>query len=214
MDERGGPEAALISTYSLDPSLVGKTIADIAGERGEPPEDVIFNLFKEHTLRLASGELEGGFGFVNFNQSPENVELFMRAPWVAVGSDGSVHDPESVLAKYITAPHPRYYGTFPRVLGRFVRERGVIPLREAVRKMTSLPARVLGLNDRGLIAPGMWADLVVFDPETVLDGNDFTPADATMRFPIGVDHLVVNGMVTMRDGEHTGAMGGKVLRRE
>jgi N-acyl-D-amino-acid deacylase len=213
MEERGGPGAALISTYPLDPSLVGKTIAEVAEERGEPAEEVIFDLFKEHTVKLASGELEGGFGFVNFNQSPENVDLFMKNPWVAVGSDGSVHAPDSVLSKHITAPHPRYYGTFPRVLGRFVRERGVISLHEAVRKMTSLPARVLGLHDRGLIAPGLWADLTVFDPETVLDGNDFTPAEATMRFPLGIDHLVVNGVVTVRDGEHTGAMAGKVLRR-
>jgi N-acyl-D-amino-acid deacylase len=204
MEERGGPEAALISTYSLDPSLVGKTIADVAEMRGERPEDTIFELFKAHTLKLAAGELKGGFGFVNFNQSPENVHLFMKAPWVAVGSDGSVHTPDSVLAKHSPAPHPRHYGTFPRVLGHFVREKGVLGLQEAVRKMTSLPARVLGLSDRGLIAPGMWADLVVFDPETVLDGNDFTPAEATMRFPIGIDHVVVNGTLTLRDGDHTG----------
>jgi N-acyl-D-amino-acid deacylase len=214
MEERGGPEAALISTYSLDPSLVGKTIADVAEMRGERPEDTIFELFKAHTLKLAAGELKGGFGFVNFNQSPENVHLFMKAPWVAVGSDGSVHTPDSVLAKHSPAPHPRHYGTFPRVLGHFVREKGVLGLQEAVRKMTSLPARVLGLSDRGLIAPGMWADLVVFDSEIVLDGNDFTPAEATMRFPIGIDHVVVNGTLTLRDGDHTGALAGRVLRRK
>jgi N-acyl-D-aspartate/D-glutamate deacylase len=123
------------------------------------------------------------------------------------------HSPEGVLAKHISAPHPRLYGTFPRVLGRFVRENGVLGLHEAVRKMTSLPARIVGLHDRGLIAPGMWADLVVFDPETVLDGNDFTPAEATMRFPVGIDHVVVNGVLTMKDGEHTGAMAGRVLKR-
>jgi len=141
------------------------------------------------------------------------VDLFMKAPWVAIGADGSVHKPDSVLSKHSPAPHPRYYGTFPRVLGRFARERGVISLQEAVRKMTSLPARVLGLTDRGLIAPGMWADLVVFDPETVLDGSDFVPAEATMRYPVGIEHLVVNGVLTLRDGEHTGALAGRVLRR-
>lgn len=213
MEERGGPEAALIASYSLDPSKVGKTIADVAEERGEDPETTIFELFKEHTLKLASGELKGGFGFVNFNQSPEVVDMFMKAPWVAIGSDGRAHSPEGPLAKHISAPHPRYYGTFPRVLGRFVREKGVLGLHEAVRKMTSLPARILSLHDRGLLAPGMWADIVVFDPETVLDGNDFTPAEATMRFPVGIDHLVVNGVVTMKDGEHTGAMAGRVLKR-
>ena len=213
MEDRSGPEAALISTHPLDDSLVGKTIADVAEMRGERPEDTIFELFKAHTLKLAAGELKGGFSFVNFNQSLENVELFMKAPWVAIGSDGSVHKPDSVLSKHSPAPHPRYYGTFPRVLGRFVRERGVISLQEAIRKMTSLPARVLGLTDRGLIALGMWADLVVFDPETVLDGSDFVPAEATMRYPAGIDHLVVNGVLTLRDGEHTGALAGRVLRR-
>ncbi len=213
MEDRGGPEAALISAYPLDPSLVGKTIADVAEMRGERPEDTIFELFKAHTLKLATGELRGSFSFVNFNQSPENVDLFMKAPWVAVGSDGSVHSPGGVLAKHSPAPHPRHYGTFPRVLGRFVRERGVIGLQEAVRKMTSLPARILSLTDRGLIAPRMWADLVVFDPETVQDGSDFVPAEATMRYPVGIDHVVVNGVVTLRDGEHTGALAGRVLRR-
>jgi len=213
MEERGGPGAALISRYSLDSSMVGKTIADVAEERGEDPEETIFDLFKAHTLKLASGELEGGFGFVNFNQTTENVHLFMGRPWVAVGSDGMVHAPDGVLAGHMTAPHPRFYGTFPRVLGKFVREEGVVGLHEAVRKMTSLPARVLSLHDRGLIAPGMAADVAVFNPETVLDGSDFTPAEATMRYPGGIDHLVVNGAVTLRDGEHTGAMAGKVLRR-
>jgi N-acyl-D-amino-acid deacylase len=213
MEDRGGPKAALISTYHLEDSLVGKTIADVAEMRGESPEDTIFELFREHTLKVASGELRGGFGFVNFNQSDENVDLFMARPWVAVGSDGMVHAPDGVLARHMTAPHPRFYGTFPRVLGLYAREKGVIGLHEAVRKMTGLPARVLGLHDRGLIAPGMWADIAVFDPETVRDGNDFTPAEATMRFPVGIDHLVVNGVVTVRDGEHTGAMAGRVLRR-
>jgi N-acyl-D-amino-acid deacylase len=213
MEERGGPEAALIARYPLDPSKVGKTIADVAKNRVEDPETTIFELFKEHSLKLASGELKGGFGFVNFNQSPENVNMFMKAPWVAIGSDGMAHAPEGPLAKHMPAPHPRLYGTFPRVLGRFVRENGVIGLHEAIRKMTSLPARILGLDDRGLIALGMWADLVVFDPETVIDGNDFVPAEATMRFPIGVDHLIINGVITMKESEHTGARAGKVLKR-
>jgi N-acyl-D-aspartate/D-glutamate deacylase len=213
MKDRGGPEAALISSYPLDFSMVGKTIADVSKEQDENPEDTIFNLFKAHTLKLAVGEIKGGFSFVNFNQSIENVHLFMKAPWVAVGSDGMAHHPDGILSKHITAPHPRLYGTFPRVLGHFSRDEGVINLQEAVRKMTSLPASVLGLHDRGLLLPGMWADITVFDPETVLDGNDFTPAEATMRFPIGVEHLVVNGIVTMLDGDHTGTRAGKVLRK-
>ena len=87
-------------------------------------------------------------------------------------------------------------------------------MEEAVRKMTSLTARILGLHDRGLVSPGMWADIAVFDPETVIDRSDFTPPEATMRYPEGVEHLVVNGVVTLRDGEHTGALAGRVLRKK
>jgi len=111
------------------------------------------------------------------------------------------------------APHPRFYGTFPRVLGRYTRERGVLHLGEAVRKMTSLPAQILGLRDRGLIAVGSRADITVFDPDTVIDRADFAPAEATMRYPEGIAHLVVNVVVTMRYGDHTGARAGVVLRR-
>ena len=213
MEDRGGPGAALISTYPSDPSLVGKTIAEVARIRGERPEETIFRLFKAHVEAVAAGRLKGGFGFVNFNQTEGNVERIMKCPWVAFGTDGRVHAPYGVLARHIPAPHPRFYGTFPRVLGRYVRERGVLGLEEAVRKMTSLPAQRLGIHDRGLLTPGMWADIAVFDPDTVIDRAEFVPPEATMRYPEGIDHLVVNGVVTLRDGEHTGAMAGRVLRR-
>jgi len=213
MEERGGPEAALISTYPADPSLVGKTIADVAQTRGEGPGDTVFKLFKAHVEGVVAGEVEGGFGFVNFNQTEENVEMIMARPWVAIGTDGRVHAPYGVLSKHIPAPHPRFYGTFPRILGLYVREKGVLRLEEAVRKMTSLPAQRLGLNDRGLLAQGMWADITVFDPETVIDRAEFVPPEATMRYPEGINHLVVNGVVTLREGEHTGALAGRVLRR-
>ncbi|MFQ6053786.1 MAG: amidohydrolase family protein, partial [Candidatus Bathyarchaeia archaeon] len=213
MEERGGPAAALISAYPVDPSMVGKTIAEVAEALGERPEETIFRLFKTHVEKVAAGEVKGGFSFVNFNQTEENVERIMARPWVAFGSDGRVHATYGVLPKHIPAPHPRFYGTFPRVLGRYTRERGVLRLEEAVRKMTSLPAQVLGLRDRGVLVPGMWADITVFDPETVIDRAEFVPPEATMRYPEGIDHLVVNGVVTLRDGEHTGAMAGRVLRR-
>jgi len=213
MDDRGGSEAALISTYPLDPSIVGKTIAEVAESRGKSGEDTVFDLFRAHVAKLASQELKGGFSFVNFNQTDENVDAIMARPWVAVGSDGEAHAPYGVLAKHITAPHPRFYGTFPRVLGVYAREKGVIVMEEAVRKMTSLPARILGLNDRGLVLPGMWADIAVFDPKTVIDRSDFVPPEATMRYPEGIEHLVVNGVVTLRRGEHTGALSGRVLKK-
>jgi len=212
MEERGGPEAVLISTYPSDLSLIGKTIADIAEISNEKPSEAVFRLFKAHVDGVVAGEVEGMFGFVNFNQAEENVEKIMRRPWVAVGTDGRVHAPYGILPKHFPAPHPRFYGTFPRVLGLYVREKGVLRLEDAVRKMSSLPAQRLGLHDRGLLAPGMWADIAVFDPETVVDRAEFVPPEATMRYPEGMDHLVVNGVVTLRDGEHTGALAGRVLR--
>jgi N-acyl-D-aspartate/D-glutamate deacylase len=118
-----------------------------------------------------------------------------------------------VLNKHITAPHPRFYGTFPRVLGRYSRENGVLRLEDAVRKMTSLPASILGLRERGLLLPGMCADITVFDPETVIDRSDYTPAEDTKLYPEGIEHLVVNGVVTLRNGEHTGARPGVILRK-
>jgi N-acyl-D-amino-acid deacylase len=213
MDERGGADAALISSYPADPKLVGKTIAEAAELRGEGPEEAIFNLFREYVERSISGEVEGGFSIVNFNQSEENVEAIMVRPWVAFGTDGSVHSPKGPLRRHQPSPHPRLYGTFPRILGRYVREKRLMTLEEAIRKMTSLPANRLGLHDRGLIIPGMWADILVFDPERVEDKADYTPPESAMRYPEGVEHLLVNGVPTIRGGEHTGAMAGRILRR-
>lgn len=213
MEERGGPDAVLISTYPLNPNLVGKTLREIADQRGEDPGETLFKLYKEHVEKLAEGEIKGGFSVINFNQFEENIERIMRRAWVALGTDGSIHRPDGALARHMPNPHPRLYGTFPRVLGRYVRERGVLTLEDAIRKMTSLPAQILGLRDRGLIAPGMWADIVVFDPDEIIDRADYTPPKAAMRHPEGVHHLLVNGVLTLRNGEHTGAMAGRVLRR-
>jgi len=212
MEDRGGPEAALISSYPLDESLVGMNIAEVAARRGVDPLDCAVDLLRDHVESVVEGRAKGGFSIVNFNQKEENVELIMRQPWVAVGTDGRVHSPEGILNRLIPAPHPRFYGTFPRVLGRYAREKGVLPLADAVRKMTSLPASTLGLSERGLLVPGMYADITVFDPETVIDRADYTPAEATKLYPEGIEHLVVNGAVTLRDGEHTGARAGLILR--
>jgi N-acyl-D-amino-acid deacylase len=212
MEDRGGPEAALISSYPVDDSLVGLTIAKVSEMRGKDPLDCALDLLREHTTAVLSGKAKGGFSIVNFNQSEKNVELIMKQPWVAFGTDGRVHKPEGVLNKHIPAPHPRFYGTFPRVLGRYVREKKILLLEDALRKMTSLPAQILGLRDRGIILPGNFADIVVFDPDTVIDRADYAPPEATKLFPTGILHLVVNGVPTLLDGEHTGAKAGKVLR--
>jgi N-acyl-D-amino-acid deacylase len=212
MEDRGGPEAALISSYPVDDSLVGLTIAKVSEMRGKDPLDCALDLLREHNTAVLSGKAKGGFSIVNFNQSEKNVEFIMKQPWVAFGTDGRVHKPEGVLNKHIPAPHPRFYGTFPRVLGRYVREKKILLLEDALRKMTSLPAQILGLRDRGIILPGNFADIVVFDSDTVIDRADYAPPEATKLFPTGILHLVVNGVPTLLDGEHTGAKAGKVLR--
>jgi N-acyl-D-amino-acid deacylase len=213
MEDRGGPENALISSYPLDKKLVGMNIAQVANKWNQDPLDASIKLLKDHLEAILSGRTKGSFSIVNFNQKEENIELIMRQPWVAVGTDGRVHSPTGVLKKELSAPHPRFYGTFPRVLGRYARERGVLQMSEAIRKMTSLPAQILRLKDRGLIAPGFYADITVFDPTTVIDRADFAPAEATTRYPDGIIHLIVNGVVTLRDGEHTGAKAGVILRK-
>lgn len=214
MEDRGGPEAALIGSYPLDESLVGMNIAGVAEKRGVDPLDCAIDLLRDHVESVVEGRTKGGFSIVNFNQTEENVEHIMRQPWVAVGTDGRVHSPEGVLNRHIPAPHPRFYGTFPRILGRYVREKGILRLSDAVRKMTSLPASILGLSDRGLLLPGMCADITVFKPETVIDRAEYTPAEATKLYPKGIEHLVVNGVVTLRDGEHTGARAGMIILRK
>ncbi len=214
MEDRGGPEAALISSYPLDDSLVGLNIAQVSEMRKQDPLDCGLSLLREHTEAVLSGKIKGGFSIVNFNQSEENIQKIMKQPWVAFGTDGRVHRPEGVLKKHIPAPHPRFYGTFPRVLGRYTREKGVLTLEDAVRKMTSLPAQILGLRDRGVLLPGNKADILVFDPETVIDRADFVPRESTMLFPEGIRHLIVNGVLTLHEGEHTGARAGKVLTKD
>jgi dihydroorotase/N-acyl-D-amino-acid deacylase len=169
----------------------GRTLADIGHAAGDPAE-ALFDLI----LRL-----RGQASIVVFQQSEENVEAAMRRPYVAIGSDG--------LHAGVRA-HPRLYGTFPRVLGRYVRERGTLGLAEAVRKMTSLPADVLGRADRGRLAEGCAADVTVFVPEVVADTGTFAEPD---RPPRGIRHVVVNGVPVVQDGSHTGARPGAILRR-
>lgn len=157
--------------------------------------------------------MEGRFSFVSFNMTEKNVDKMMLKPWVMTSSDGRIHAPYGPLVKRNPAVHPRFYGAFPRVLGHYVREKGLLTLEEAVKKMTSLPNQRLGIHDRGLIAEGMWADVTVFDPEKVKDRAEFTPPEKTILYPEGIPYVIVNGVVTIDEGEHTGALAGKVLRK-
>ncbi len=177
----------------------GMRVEDAATLAGKDPFDFVFDLLIEE---------RGSVGCVYFIMSEDDLALALRQPWVAIGSDGSAFATEGPLRAGV--PHPRSFGTFPRVLGRYVRERQVIPLEEAVRKMTSLPAEVLGLADRGMLVAGRWADVVIFDPDTVADRATF---EDPFQYPDGIDTVIVNGQVVLDEGRHTGERPGHVLRR-
>ncbi len=176
----------------------GMRVADAAKAAGKDPFDFVFDLL------VAT---RGSVACVYFIMSEDDVKLALTQPWVAIGSDGSALSIEGPLRSGV--PHPRNFGTFPRVLGKYVREEKVIPLEDAVRKMTSLPADTLQLPDRGTIAAGKWADLVIFDPAEVRDTATF---ENPFSYPQGIDTVVVNGTVVLDEGTHTGTKPGKVLR--
>ncbi|HUH14023.1 MAG TPA: D-aminoacylase [Longimicrobiales bacterium] len=193
--ELGSWDAVMVrSTGSSEHSwLVGRRLGEAAEERGADPYELLKRVM-----------LEGGGGMVGFGMSEENTERFLAHPLGMVSSDGGAQRAEAG-----GSPHPRSYGTFPRVLGHYVRERGIMSLETAVRKMTALPAAKLRLSDRGRVARGMAADLVVFDPATVADRATF---EAPHQHPVGVPHVMVNGVWAVRDGEVRGARSGAVLR--
>jgi N-acyl-D-amino-acid deacylase len=141
-----------------------------------------------------------------FDQLEDNVQTLMRHPMVVVGSDGSSLKPEGVLGQ--RKVHPRNYGTFPRVLGRYVREEKVLTLEEAIQKMTSVTAERFGLTDRGVVREGAYADLVLFDADTVIDKATFTEPH---QYPVGIPYVVVNGQVVIDQDVYTGALPGRVL---
>jgi len=151
---------------------------------------------------------EAQVNVVIFEMSEDDVRRVMRSPYMMVGSDGRAVSPRGVLGA--GKPHPRYYGTFPRVLGYYVRE-GVLITQEAVRKMTSLPAQRLGLRDRGLLREGFKADITVFDPDKVKDEATFIDPH---RFPTGIPYVIVNGTIVVDKGTHTGALPGEALRKK
>jgi N-acyl-D-amino-acid deacylase len=214
MEVRGGPQAALIRNYPLKREYIGKTIAEITEMLGrDDPVDTLVDIYTDHVEKSVAGEVEGRFSFISFNMSEENVNKMMKKPWVSTGSDGRIHAPYGPLVERNPAVHPRFYGAYPRVLGRYVREWGVLTLEEAIKKMTSLGTQRLGLLDRGLIAEGMWADITVFDPETAIDKAEYTPPEKSVVYPEGIHYVVVNGVLTIDEEEHTGALAGKVLRK-
>jgi N-acyl-D-amino-acid deacylase len=187
----------LVSDCDPRPDVLGRSIAEIAMDEGKDPLEAVFDL-----IVVSDGQVE----CVCFGQLEDNVRILMRHPLVVVGSDGDAVAPYSVLAQ--SKPHPRYYGTFPRVLGRYVREEKVLSLEEAVKKMTSITAERFGLTDRGVIREGAWADLVLFDAQTVADKATYTDPH---QYPVGIPDVIVNGVVVVDQGQHTGALPGQVL---
>ncbi|MCC6317113.1 MAG: D-aminoacylase [Gemmatimonadaceae bacterium] len=175
----------------------GKRISEIAAARGRDPANTIVDL-----LLATNGQL----GMLVFMMSEENVEMQMRQPWMKFGTDADGWDPDSA-ARGLT--HPRAYGTYPRILGHYVRDRHVLPLEDAVRKASAAVATRLSIGDRGLLKPGFYADVVIFDPATIADRATFTQPH---QVSTGVRHVFVNGTHVWRDGQHTGAKPGRVLR--
>ncbi len=177
----------------------GKTVAEVAEMTGKSPADAVWDMLLE----------EGGsVPAVYFLMSEEDVKYAMARPWMSFGSDGSAVRPDGPLGE--GKPHPRWYGTFPRILGKYVREEQVISLEEAIRKMTFLNAEKIGIKDRGLLEPGMKADLAVFNPDTVIDKAEF---GAPHQFPEGIEYVVVNGELVLENGNYTGVLPGRILRK-
>jgi N-acyl-D-amino-acid deacylase len=175
----------------------GKRMSELIAARGGHPADVLFDVLLE----------EGGsVPTVFFHHSEPDMQLIMKQPWTSIGSDGSAVSPDGPTGR--THPHPRYYGTFPRVLGRYVRELKVITLPEAVKKMTSMNADKLGITDRGRLKEGLAADVTVFDQDRVIDRATF---ERPHQFPVGIKYVIVNGVVTVDNEQHTGALAGRVL---
>jgi len=186
-----GPEGILVADIASGrhAEWLGKTLADVARLRGQDPFEAAFDLLAEERM---------GVAMVSFSQDEEVVEQFLRLPFVNVCTDGLLGG----------RPHPRAYGTYPRVLGRYARERGVLTLEEAVRKMTSEAAEAFGFADHGLVAEGLRANLVVFDPARVADRATF---EDPVQFPVGIRDVFVGGEAVVRGGEMTGRRTGTVV---
>ncbi|MBI2927868.1 MAG: D-aminoacylase [Verrucomicrobia bacterium] len=198
--QAGSPENILLVGFKnerLKP-LTGKTLAEVARARGQSPEETAMDLVVEDGSRV---------GTVYFLMSEENVRKQIELPWVSFGSDAGSLAPEGVFLK--ANPHPRAYATFARLLGKYVREEKLIPLEEAIRRLTALPAANLKLDRRGALKPGHLADLVVFDPAKIQDHATFAKPH---EYSTGVAHVFVNGVQVLKNGKHTGARPGRVVR--
>jgi N-acyl-D-amino-acid deacylase len=195
----GSPDRIILADFTAEQlkPLQGKSLAEIAKMRGKDPIETIMDLLVENEKRI---------GAMYFLMSEENVKKEIARPWISFGSDEASQAPEGVFLK--STPHPRAYGTFARVLGKYSREEKLLTLSEAVRRLSALPATNLGLDHRGFIQEGMFADVVVFDPATISDRASFTDP---RQYAVGMQHVFVNGQQVLKNGEHTGAKPGRAL---
>ena len=197
--EIAGPDAVMIGAVenpALSP-LLGKRLSEIAKASNKDPMDALFDIL----IQDASTEV------AVFGMSQPDVTLALQQPWVAIDNDSSGTSPDGILGQ--SHPHPRAYGTFPRILAKYVREEKVLTLEDAVRKFSALPAQRMRLTDRGVLKVGMWADVVIFDPATVHDRATF---DNPNQLSEGMEYVLVNGVPVIDQGKMTGALPGKVLR--
>jgi N-acyl-D-amino-acid deacylase len=190
---RNGPDAILIAFHQADRSVQGQTLTQIAKARGVDPV----------TAALALMDA-GGASIVSFNMSEDDIAAIMRAPFTMASSDGGL------VAVGAGHPHPRDYGAFARRLAVYVRDRKVVPIEFAIRSMTSLPASIFAIADRGVIRPGAFADIVIFDPAAIRDVATYSDPQ---KLAVGVSDVLVNGVPVLVDGKFTDAAPGKVLRR-
>ncbi|OLB18757.1 MAG: aminoacylase [Verrucomicrobia bacterium] len=195
----GSPDKILLVGFKSDKlkPLTGKTLAEVAKMRGKDPIDTMMDLIAEDESRI---------GTIYFVMSEDNVKKEVAKAWISFGSDEASQAPEPPFTK--SNPHPRAYGNFARVLGKYVRDEKVIPMKEAIHRLSGLPATNLGLDHRGFVKEGMFADVVVFDPATITDRATF---EKPHQYAVGVKHVFVNGVQVIKDGEHTGAKPGRAL---
>jgi N-acyl-D-amino-acid deacylase len=195
----GSPDKILLAAFKSDKlkSLTGKTLAEVAKMRGKDPIDTAMDLVAEDESRI---------GTIYYVMSEENVKKELAKPWISFGSDEASQAPEGPFLK--SNPHPRAYGNFARVLGKYVRDEKVITLPEAIRRLSALPASNLGLDHRGFLKEEMFADVVVFDPATIADHATF---EKPHQYATDVKHVFVNGVQVIKDGEHTNAKPGRAL---
>ncbi|MEO5721459.1 MAG: D-aminoacylase [Chthoniobacterales bacterium] len=195
----GSPEKILLVGFKSEKlkPLTGKSLAEVAKLRGKDPVETLMDLIAEDESRIDT---------IYFLMSEENVRKQIARPWISFGSDEASQAPEGVFLE--SNPHPRAYGNFARLLGKYVREEKIISLAEAVRRMSGLPATNLGLDQRGFLKEGMFADVVVFDPKTIADHATF---EKPHQYATGVKHVFVNGVQVLKDGEHTNAKPGRAL---